>query len=273
MVLIGRLFAWLALVAGLATAGWEAFTLHRFPDTSREVRFTGWGETPDVCSQRIAEHFEPMREGMTTIAEAIVQDPNVTSTMAWQRNGALDTFEVDRKTDQSSPDDEANGTSSNGDLTDEEEAEIRAAWEGIFANGVPVRPFWFRTLEDGRVAADTFGICGYAPLEWIGIVGFARYPSLKVGGFRARLIYEFKSPQGELPQCDASIPVKPGEFFGACVTSLGGEWSLVQLWEDYCSWLNALGFPKPGDENFFPGDEEYYGSLPPDATPCKVFGR
>ncbi|NRA31641.1 MAG: hypothetical protein HRU11_15440 [Parvularculaceae bacterium] len=238
------------LVATLAV-GWDRYTAFFLSDTSAEVRWTGFGQTPDVCSARLAEHFEPMREDLTELATIILEEPTLLGASAGFRLGRVTEIQLTTLEDDTNGNGypEVNLFAGLEDVDVALAKRIESTLSGIVEHQTPFRPTYFEIEESGRVAGRVlrYGRCGWSVFKWMKTS--AGVPNNGRGGPRyvGELQIEFRAPPDDLPLCSSEPPVAAGEIWGYCVVPLGGDWRLRQYWADKCEAFRKIGSAGPDD--------------------------
>lgn len=275
-----RVFAWVALLCGLVVAGWEAFTQHRLPETTREVRFLGFGRTPAECVARASDHFDTLEPEISEIARYLAADGTLASLELLPFDDAdpsLLRFNGETRTVE-----ELDGLitferEEVDDLPDAERQRLRRQLEAVRELKSPyrIRNFW-RPKPDHAVIADTFGVvCGETLQEWLWLWGLPLSSRPVLGDPHASLRFEYGEWEEELPDCLDGVPELDEKFTGVCRTEIRDGWYVRQEWIDYCAQVNAMGWPKPGDPLGGYTEEEFARFERLDAegvTPCDEFG-
>jgi hypothetical protein len=273
-----KALAWVALLAGLATAAFSAWQWKRFPANSPDLWLLGWGQNPATCSARLAANTEELIEPLTTIAEAFALHPEMAAVIPVDGfTGRLavliqyqDGFDMDGDpfivTEPIEP------------VPQAIEASMGQAAEALAASGNAYAPWIIsKNPDNGEILADLWASCRQPMANWIGYntIG-ANLVRRSTGGYpTADILLHYKTNE-ELPErCSAEVPALDSFFSGSCHNRLSDEWVIVQEWDDYCAWLNERGWDGAREDREFMSAEVeawFDDMVASGKTPCEVLG-
>ncbi|NNU14899.1 hypothetical protein HK107_01000 [Parvularcula sp. ZS-1/3] len=257
----------IVFLACLAFVGSLLFLTRGAHQTTLDVRLLGFGETPLQCVDRVRKNFEAIRPEMNEVAEIFEDNPSLVSAGIF---GGGET-EEDVFVDQNAPED-----SSNTQL----KAKFLRPLLALERSGVAIRPFSFNRRSDGgELTGVTMATCGLTSLQWWDFV-----LSLLYGGRAARplgsvqptatTLFERGNLGSDDPRerCGEAPPTLNEEFFGTCVSDLGGGWIVRQEWADWCSRMNLGGWERHLRETYLDPEtrREWEQARDEGRTPCGV---
>ena len=280
MLLILRWFSPFALAIFAVLFAWDAYTQHRWPNTSRDLRFFGYGSTPAVCMDRLQRNLPPIQASLDEVVEVFEADPDLAR--AYISGSEPRDLGIEKFTGELAETPDGISYSVRDSLViDPPEAENHPLWSPLVKlaeSGSAVRPFSFsRSERGGAISARGWFVCGgpawRQPFLYIQPTPSLAFPPQKEGHLTGYFTYRYGPAEIELSVCDGQVTLDE-RFLYRCEAPLTDGWFVVQYWEDTCALLNAQGFPEPGDRGYSARDEETWAELRANGvTPCEYFGH